>query len=478
MPAGFADLQLPAGSTLEIESVASGHESNAAVESVSAPAHLYDPKKAPVAAVIANYGNQPAHRTASLVVDNRVLESKPVDVPANGRAAVEFTSLDSPYGFHHGEVRIEPGDSLAEDDRFRFAIERSDPRRVLFLHEAGQNRAALYYRTAIESSTDAGFEPEDLAVAQSANLAFSKYAFIVLSDVRDVPGPLEAQLRQYVGNGGALLVLLGPASVALPHIPVAGNAVLASGYSSRSGDRFQAAASVDADHPALARVNRFDGVQFFQTVRFDPAGARVIASLSDKTPLVAEKQVGEGRVLIFASTFDNVSNDLPVHAAFVPFVVESARYLAGDEQRPANVAVDSIVELRRARERGAAVDVIDPAGRHALALDEAVKAQTFQVDREGFYEVHLANGRQQLVAVHADRAESDLATVPADLLSLWTHSGGDAPGTSSPAHPDNLALWRDVLVLALLVALAETFVASRHAVTETKPLQQALRKTA
>ena len=89
-------------------------------------------------------------------------------------------------------------------------------------------------------------------------------------------------------------------------------------------------------------------------------------------------------------------------------------------------AVDSIVELRRARERGAAVDVIDPAGRHALALDEAVKAQTFQVDREGFYEVHLADGRQQLVAVHADRAESDLATVPADLLSLWTHSGGNA----------------------------------------------------
>ena len=61
-------------------------------------------------------------------------------------ASVEFLSLDSPHGFHKGEIRIEPGDSLHEDDRFDFAIERTDPRPVLFLHPAGQDRDELYYR--------------------------------------------------------------------------------------------------------------------------------------------------------------------------------------------------------------------------------------------------------------------------------------------------------------------------------------------
>ena len=37
--------------------------------------------------------------------------------------------------------------------------------------------------------------------------------------------------------------------------------------------------------------------------------------------------MGEGRVLVFASTFDNISNDFPLHASFVPFVEQTAQYL-------------------------------------------------------------------------------------------------------------------------------------------------------
>jgi len=39
--------------------------------------------------------------------------------------------------------------------------------------------------------------------------------------------------------------------------------------------------------------------------------------------------MGEGHVLLFASGFDNVTNDLPLNPAFVAFVDEAARYLAG-----------------------------------------------------------------------------------------------------------------------------------------------------
>jgi hypothetical protein len=46
-------------------------------------------------------------------------------------------------------------------------------------------------------------------------------------------------------------------------------------------------------------------VKFCQTVRVVPGDARVVARLAGGTPLLVEKQVGEGRVLLFASTFDN-----------------------------------------------------------------------------------------------------------------------------------------------------------------------------
>ena len=81
-----------------------------------------------------------AKRTVTLSLDGHVLDTKSVDVPASGRATVEFLSLESPYGFHKAEIRIQPSDSLREDDRFAFAVERADPRPVLFLHTAGQQR--------------------------------------------------------------------------------------------------------------------------------------------------------------------------------------------------------------------------------------------------------------------------------------------------------------------------------------------------
>lgn len=467
LPPAFADLRLGTGTNLIVHSVADSKEPNWLVESVTAPAKIYDPKKVRVQAVIAGYGTPAAKRTVSLVLDNKVLESKTVDIPSNGRASVEFLSLESPHGFHKGEIRIEPNDSLKEDDRFDFAIERTDPHPVLFLHPAGQDRDELYYRSALESVSETGFDLDPLPVEQAANQSLSKYAFVVLSDVGTMPPGLESNLRAYVAGGGSLLIALGHLSAALTHVPVSNETIQGSSYAALSGSRFETAIAVDAEHPTLRRANKLDGVKFYQIIRVDPGQSRVIARLTNQAPLLLEKQVGEGRVLVFTSTFDNISNDLPLHASFVPFVEETARYLGGQQDRSTNVAAGSYIELRSARERGAAIDVMEPDGTHPLSLKDATTAQTFQVTREGFYEIHRANGRQEMVAVHADRRESDLTPIPQETLDLWKNTGRnpDAP-TGDPADPQNQArpwsLWRYALLLVLITAIIESVLASRY----------------
>jgi hypothetical protein len=390
-----------------------------------------------------------------------------VDVPANGRASVEFVSLESPHGFHQGEIRIEPGDSLHADDRFDFAIERTDPHPVLFLHPAGQNLDELYYRSALESVSEAGFILEPLAVEQAGNQSLSKYAFVVLSDVGSMPPGLESNLRAYVSGGGSLLIALGPLSAALNRVPVSNEAIEGSTYASRGDSRFETVASADAEHPALRRANKLDGVKFYQVIKVDPGQSRVVARLTNQAPLLLEKQVGEGRVIVFTSTFDNVGNDLPLHASFVPFVEETARYLGGQQDRSTNVVVDSYIELRSAKERGAAVDVTEPDGTHPLSLKDATTAQTFQVTREGFYDIHRANGRQEMVAVHADRRESDLTPIPQETLALWKNTGrGPDTPSGDGSSPDNQArpwsLWRYALLLVLITAIIESVFASRY----------------
>ena len=466
MPPAFADLRLAADTNLVIHSVAAGREPNWTVESVSAPGRIYDPKKARVQAVIAGFGTDTARKTVSLALDGKTLETKQVDVPANGRATVEFVSLESPYGFHRGEVRIDSTDQMPDDDRFPFAVERADPNRILFLHHGGDSRDVLYFKAALESAAEAGFILEPLPVEQAAGQSLSKYPFVVLSDVGPLPAGVEDNLRAYVKNGGSLLIALGPASVAARRAPVFDEPILDARYASREGDRFQTVSSADPDYPPVSKTNKLAGVQFYQAIRVQPGNARVAARLSDDTPLILEKRIGEGRVVVFASTFDNVSNDFPLHASFLPFVEQTARYLGGQQDRSANLAVDDFVELRTVKDQGAAADVVDPDGARPLSLKEAASAQSFQVTRAGFYDVHRANGKQELVAVHPDRRESNLAVIAKEDLDLWRNTGrgvGPEP-TGAPGDPQShpRSLWRYALFVLLLIALTESLFAARY----------------
>ena len=467
MPPAFADLRLGSDTNLVFHSVADPQEPNWMVESVTAPSKIYDPKKVRVQAVVAGSNTPVTKRTVTLALDGKTLESKSVDVPANGRVSVEFVSLDSPHGFHKGEIHIEPGDSLHQDDRFDFAIERTDPHPVLFLHPAGQNQSELYYRSALESVSEAGFDLEPLAVEQAGNQSLSKYAFVVLSDVGQMPPGLESSLRAYVAGGGSLLIGLGPLSAALNRVPVSNEAIQGSAYAARGDSRFETVAAADAEHPALRRANKLDGVKFYQVIKVDPGQSHVVARLTNQAPLLLERQVGEGRVIVFTSTFDNVANDLPLHASFVPFVEETARYLGGQQDRSTNVAVDSYIELRSVKERGAAINVTEPDGTHPLSLKDATTAQTFQVTREGFYDIHRANGREELVAVHADRRESDLTLIPKETLDLWKNTGlgPDTPsgnGSAADTQARPWSLWRYALLLVLITAIIESVLASRY----------------
>jgi hypothetical protein len=463
-PPGFADLRLAPGTTLVFHAVG-GAANNWTVENVVAPRRVFDPKRVKIQAIVAGFGTPAAKRTVTLVLNGRELQNKSVDVPENGRVPVEFLGLDAPYGFSKGEVRIDAADSLPADDRYYFSTERADPRKVLFIDDGRRPRAETYFRTALDSSGDGGFQLESLRpdVAATANL--TGYAFVVLNDLSSVPQNLESSLQHYVNAGGSALVVLGPGSAVLPRVPLLDESIQASSYAGREGGLFLTVTDSDSGHPALRSVDRFNGVKFYQAIHVGAAKSRVLAKLNDGTPLVLERAIGEGKVLAFTSTFDNVLNDLPIHASWVPFVAQSALYLGGGgAEQPLNVAVDSYVELRTGDGKGAAAEVLGPDGKRMLSLEESTKARNFALDREGFFEIKTAAGRRSLVAVHADRRESDMAPIPAETLDLWkgtgsdpTPGGGGAGATGGADQP--WGLWPYILLLLLGVAVAESVVA-------------------
>jgi hypothetical protein len=463
MPPAFADMRLADGVRLIPHRIGQA-AGNLAVENVIAPRRIFDPKRVRIQATVAAFGAERSTRRASLVLNGRELAGKTIDVPANGRASVEFTGIDAPHGLNRCEIRIDAADAFADDDRFYFSLERVEPRHALFVRESRNARGALYFRTALASSAEPAFQLDEVTVDQTANLAPNKYSFVVLSDVAGIPASFEEALRSYVRGGGSLLVALGGASVIKGRVSVFDERILDTNYKAREGERFQTVAYLDSGHPSIRQANRWNDVKFYQAIRVDAGKSRIAARLSDETPLLLEKKVGEGRVLVFASTFDNIANDFPLHPSFVPFIEQTARYLGRLEQSSNNHMVGSYLELRAVRDAGASVEVLDPGGTRALSLAEAAKADTLQLAKAGFYDVRRPSGRHELVAVNAHRQESNLEVMPDETLELWKNTGaaGAAAGGDGQDEAKPFSLWWYAALALLALAIAESLVGNRH----------------
>ncbi len=480
LAATFSDMALPGNVTLVPHAVVTKAEPNWTVESVDAPGQVWgkDAKPVRVQAVVAGFGTAAAQRTVSLVVNGKTTATKNVTVPANGRATVEFPALEVPYGFSRCEVKIDSADGFPADDLHHFAVQRSDPQKVLLIHNYGDTRSPLYIGAALSAAAQSAFILESINVNEAADRQASNYAFVVLSDVNTVPPLLENSLTAYVRSGGSLFITAGTSAGARTQIPIFGAHIIEPRDYSRVPDRYMAVGSSDASYPSVAKAAGWPGVKFFYALDVDPGNgpdaARVIVRLGDQTPLLLEKRLGEGRVVLLTSGLDNLTNDFPLNPAFVPFIEQTARYLAGSEQQGGARTVDAFLELRNAKEKGQGVEITDPEGKRPLSLTEAASAQSFQLTEAGYYQLRLANGRQDEIGVNPDPKESNLDVIPDDVLALWkgttpssTASGNTTAAATPPtSHEIPESLWWYIMLLVLACGVAESVVASGYLGTQ------------
>jgi hypothetical protein len=316
---------------------------------------------------------------------------------------------------------------------------------------------------------------QPIVAEQAADVDPTKYAFVVLSDVAAIPSILEHSLVKYVQDGGSVLIAAGTADSHRERIQVFGENVSDGHYYSHAGG-FANVGAMDDSYPAVKDAGAWPDVKVFYAAQIDPAGSRVVAKLADGTPLLLDKQIGQGHVLVFASGLDNVTNDLPLHPEFVAFVDEAARYLSGMERLSGARVVDSFVQLRNPTSvatagTGTSVEVVGPDGRRPLSLAEEATAQSFRLTTAGFYQIRFASGRDALLAANPDARESGLGLIPDDTLKLWSGSAGtegtatDAAGATE-AIKSAYGLWWWVMLVILAAAVAESLVASQYLGTQ------------
>jgi len=471
VPGNFAEMVLPESTKLILHPATNRTQENFSVVSVDAPSQIADTKSARIRAVVAGYNSKAATKKVSLVIDGKAVTTKSVNLAENGTATVEFTGLDVPYGLSRCAVSIEGSDALPSDDQWRFAVRRSDPEHILLVRPAGDTRSPLYVSAAIASASQGAYLLQPMSSDAVTESDPTKYAYVILSDVASLPIAFENALKKYVQGGGNVLMAIGTNAGRQGKLPLVGASTGQPHIYTREGDPM-GVGDLDRTHPALRETTGWTDTHFSFAANVDTNGMRVLAKLTDGAPLLMDKQLGEGHVLVLASGFDNLTNDLPLSPAFVPFLDLATRYLSGTERLSGARLVDEFVPLRSATTGngpGASVDVIAPDGHRPLTLAEAATAQTLRLSSAGFYQVRFANGRDGLIGVNADTRESNLEILPPDVQQLWAGSAnGNGGSTAGAAQNDTVrvSLWWYAMLVLFLVALAESIVAGQYLGTQ------------
>jgi len=258
------------------------------------------------------------------------------------------------------------------------------------------------------------------------------------------------------------LLALGPRSTGLTTVPLSAETL-------RSGQQLGASATVsigeiDSAHPALRGLDDLRSAKFTRYVGVEPgAEDRVLIKLEDGAPLLIERTLGAGRVLLFTSSLDREWNDLPVQPVYVPFVAGLANHLLGGAGFTSEAELGSTLAVRALGLAGG--QIFDPRGQKALGLGAG--SEDVLLDQVGFYEV-VGGGNTELVAVNFDPRESDLTLIDDATLARWKGLGTGAaqenPGnaTASSTEPVPRPLGPLLVIVLLLAAIVESWVGNWH----------------
>jgi hypothetical protein len=224
------------------------------------------------------------------------------------------------------------------------------------------------------------------------------------------------------------------------------------------------------------RSGDFSGARFYTYRAVTPAkDAQILARYDDGAPALMERRVGNGRVLLWTSSFDLRGSELPLKSVFLPFVHRMVTTLASYSERPSWLTVGDVLEAAPAAPvPGASRQVVPrvvltPSGERVTLDGEG--PDVLELAEQGFYEVR-GQGRDaappRTVASNIDLAESDLTPMdPQEVVAgVMGRAGGAAPAGANATPTDDeqertQRIWWYLLFAGVVVLSVETLVGNR-----------------
>ena len=321
-----------------------------------------------VVASIQNYGNTEVKVPVQLTADGKEIARSEATIAALGAANVELTGALPPAG--DAEVRIADASGYQPDNVRVVRLESTPaiPVAIVVADPTGAVGGLYLERALAVAGNGREFHVDVLdgrEVASWTSRDASKIAAVFVLGTRTLERTGRDLIKTYLNGGGQLFLAMGPdvdpgtlTDVLGTTLVFAPDPVLAPGATMIASDGRH-----PIFRPFLNPSGALGDVQVEQHRRLNEQADRtVLARFTGGDAALAEQAVGAGRLVVFTSDLDNQWSRFPLNPAFVPFAVETARYLTrdrglarrspeGTKEGESNPAATSVEEFTNAIER-------------------------------------------------------------------------------------------------------------------------------
>lgn len=302
---------------------------------------------------------------------------------------------------------------------------------------------------------------------------------VIIAGARVVTPAIAEPLTQFLRKGGGLIVALSPSVVPLAYneslralLPASIEAPQRAGFDPESfqaprADALAATAGLFTEFGSELGAE-LASARFYNFMRVGAAAenARTVLELSERRPLLMDRPIGRGHVLLFTSSLGVSWNSLPVRQSYVAFMHRLLHSAAAGRSYARNLQPGE--PFMSAWPSNGAVTVVAPDQSETTAqpLESAGKKYVVvpgQTQR-GAWQVRGANGQAESFTVVAPPAETDVRTVDATqtaaleaALETHIHPGWPAAVAALGRLNGRRVEWEWILGAFLALYLFETW---------------------
>ncbi|MBK8039935.1 MAG: BatA domain-containing protein [Verrucomicrobiaceae bacterium] len=448
-----------------------------------------------------NHGKRPWQDIpVHLEADGTRLRTARVTLAPEGEAVLSFTHAFDKVGDHSLSVRLE-GDSFSDDNAFHSVVQVRNQLNVLLIDgkpgTTPLEGATDFLELALTPHTAAANSLKDLIRTRKIDQRklrrddYKDAEVIILANCQRIQGNDLTELDKFVKAGCGLMIFAGP-DIDIEHynreLFRKGEGLLPAAIKGMArAEMADSPARVlmqRLTHPSVlyfndSRGGRLQDAEFRSWIEFAPPpdeNTQRILSLDRNAPLLLEKKLGQGRVIVCATTANAEWTNLPLQPFFVPLMQRLTTYLATEGSAPAWQLVGSSlrVNLEKA-ELGAEFTLRDPTGQTQTLKSqqegEKVFIQSPAITQPGIFTLQrTGTDKTTLLAFNTDNTESDLKPLPADQIKKIADRHEAAFADSLQAYQSldrtrrhGSELWQPLLIGLLVLLFLEVLLQQRIA---------------